>query len=176
MGFVEGGLWMGTWWKTSKLNEGNRGRKSGDQWKHPSPIGKLMSLIRGLCRWWKTSQPDNKKTEKENRIKDQSIKIFRTRWGNMGRKPNDHSYCWWKNLPTWTKNREGKTEIDEERKGLFKERLVWGGTYSRRDLFEEGLVRGGTCLRRDLFEEALVRGGTCLKRDLFEKGLVRGGT
>ena len=50
-------------------------------------------------------------------------KISRTQWENMGGKPKDYRYCQWKNLPTWTKDRKEKTEIGEERRDLFKERL-----------------------------------------------------
>ena len=45
------------------------------------------------------------------------MKNLPTRWErDWKRKPKDHKcrYCRWKNLPTWTKDREGKTEIDRE--------------------------------------------------------------
>ena len=64
---------MRTWWKTSQPNEGDWERKLGDHWKHPSPVGKLMSLKKSCC-WWKTFQPDDGKTGEENQIRDQSMK------------------------------------------------------------------------------------------------------
>ena len=36
-----------------------------------------MSL-KELCRWWKTSQPNNKKTEEENQTRDQMMKNLPT--------------------------------------------------------------------------------------------------
>ena len=116
--------------KNLPTNEGDWERKPGDHWEHPSPVGKLMSL-KGSCRWWKTSQP-MRETGEENRTRDQSIKNFSTRWGeDWGGKPKDHKcrYCQWKNLPTWTKDRKGKNEVDGERmslfQGLFEEELGW---------------------------------------------------
>ena len=79
-----------------------------------------MSLVKNLpIQLWET--------EEENRIKDQSIKNLRTWWGNVGGKPKDHRYCWWRNLPTWTNNRERKDWWREEG-------FVWGGTWMIRDL------------------------------------------
>ena len=61
-GNLEWKPWMGTLSGNPMKNlptqmMGDRGGKPGDQWEHPSPVGKLMSLKGGLCRWWKTSQP-----------------------------------------------------------------------------------------------------------------------
>ena len=42
------------------------------------------------------------------------------RWGGRGenRKIIKYRYCQWKNLLSWTKDREGKTEIGGERKNM----------------------------------------------------------
>ena len=56
------------------------------------------------------------------RIKEENQKII------------EYSYCQWKNLPTWTKDRERKNEIDEEERSLFDEGLVQKGTWMMRDL------------------------------------------
>ena len=43
------------------------------------------------------------------------------RWGGWGGKPKDHKcrYCQWKNLPTWTKDKEGKTETGGGRRDVI---------------------------------------------------------
>ena len=56
-------------------------------------------------------------------------KTFRTQWESVGGKPKDHRYCRWKNLPTWTKNREKKTEVYDE-KGDFVEIRCCSGSES----------------------------------------------
>ena len=124
---------MGTWWKTSQPDEGDWEGKPGDQWEHPSPVGKLMSLKRS-CRWWKTSQPDDGKTEEENRTRDQSMKNL----------PADEG--------AGEENRKIIDIVDEKtfqprlRTEKEKPRLMErGGVCSRKDLFE-----GGTWMIRDL--------------------------
>ena len=55
------------------------------------------------------------------------MKNFSTRWGgNWGRKPKDYKcrYYRWKNLPTWTKDRIGKTVIDEK-EGLGQNKVLF---------------------------------------------------
>ena len=43
-------------------------------------------------------------------------------------------YCRWKNLPTWAKDREGKTGIGGEKSGMFE-----GETWLIKDLNDKGL-------------------------------------
>ena len=79
-------------------------------------MGRLGRKTRQGINWWKTSQL-MKETKEENR------KIIKYR------------YCQWKNLPTWTKDRKGKSEIDKEGSRLIEKR----GVFSRRDLGDKGL-------------------------------------
>ena len=46
--------------KNLQTQWGRLGGKPGDQLEHLSPIRKLRSFIRGLYRWWKTSQPNKR--------------------------------------------------------------------------------------------------------------------
>ena len=95
---VEGELWREPWIETLNGNLVKNlptqmiedwGEKPGDQWKDPSPVGKLMSL-KVSCRLWKTSQPNDEKTGEENRTNDQSMKNHPTNEGDWGGKPKDH--------------------------------------------------------------------------------------
>ena len=115
--------WMGTYWKTSQTNKGDWEGKPGDYWEHLSPIRKLMSLKKPYC-WWKTSQPDDGKTEEENRIRDQSMKNLLTNEEDYKRKPKNHD------------------------KKTFQPGLKTGK--EKRDWWrEEGFVQGGTWMMRD---------------------------
>ena len=61
---VEGELEWELGKKSPNPNEGDWKGKLGDQWKHPSPVGKLMNLKRSYC-WWKTSQPHDGRLKKK---------------------------------------------------------------------------------------------------------------
>ena len=73
-----------------------------------------MLLVKNLLTQWET--------EEENRTWDQSMKNISTDEGNgeENRKIIKYKYCQWKNLPTWSKDRERNTEVCGERKNLVK--------------------------------------------------------
>ena len=76
----------------------------------------------------KNLQPNNGKTEEENRIRDQSIKNLPIEEGDGEEnwKIIRCRYCQWKNFLTWTKDREEKTEISgEKRDVIVDEGLGW---------------------------------------------------
>ena len=50
--------------------------------------------------------------------------------GEKNQKIIEYKYWQWKNLLTWTKDRERKTEIGGEKKDLFKKKHGWGETWS----------------------------------------------
>ena len=83
-----------------------------------------MSLVKNLLIQWET--------EEENRTRVQLIKNLPTDEGDgeKNRKIIKCRYRRWKNLPIWTKDREGKTEIDGERRNV-----VW----LIKDLDDKGL-------------------------------------
>ena len=73
-----------------------------------------MSL-RGSCRWWKISQPNDEKTKVENRTRDQSMKNLLTDEGDWGEKPKDQS----------VDIVDEKTFQPGQRTGKKKPRLMW---------------------------------------------------
>ena len=83
-----------------------------------------MLLVKNLLTQWET--------EEENRTRDQSMKNLPTNEGDEeeNRKIIRCRYCQWKNLPIWTKDKEGKTENSGE-----KRNVVW----SMRNLDDKGL-------------------------------------
>ena len=83
-----------------------------------------MSLVKNLLTHWET--------EEENRTRDQSMKNLPTneKDGEENRKIIKCRYRQSKNLPIWTKDREGKTEFGRERKNV-----VW----LMKDLDNKGL-------------------------------------
>ena len=79
---------------------------------------KLSNPITGDWRRKLDKGSIDKKSPTDEKNEDKNGKIIKCR------------YCRWKNLLTWTKNREGKTEIDRERGDV-----VW----SMKDLDNKGL-------------------------------------
>ena len=65
--------YMETWQKIFKPNGGDWRRKLGDQWEYFSHVEKLIS-VRGLCRWWKTSQPSYRRLKRKTRQENQLMK------------------------------------------------------------------------------------------------------
>ena len=106
----------------------------------------IENIVAPEGSWWISKshitgeKPPNlmKGTGEENRTRDQSMKNLPAWWGGDWRgKPKDHKckYCRWKNLPTWTEDKERKTEIDRERLRLMERR----GICSKKDLDDKGL-------------------------------------
>ena len=64
--------------------------KPDDQWEHPSPVEKLMSLKGGSCHWWKISQPSYRRLRRKIGQGNQSMKNFLTDDEDLQGKPKDH--------------------------------------------------------------------------------------
>ena len=83
-----------------------------------------MSLLKNLLTQWETKE--------ENQTRVQSMKNLSIDEGDgkQNRKIINCRFCRGKNLPTWTKDKEKKTEIGEEKRDM-----VW----LMRDLDDKGL-------------------------------------
>ena len=62
-------------------------------------------------------KPDKKFIDKK------PLKLDKEIWEENRKIGKSCRYYWWKNLPTWTKDKEGKTKSDRERRDLVEERI-----------------------------------------------------
>ena len=85
---------------------GRLSKKTGGNWEHFSPVGKLMSL-KGLCLWWKTSPPSYRRLKKENRRRE-----------SIDEKPPELDE------KMWEENRK-IVDIVDEQKSWWEEGLGW---------------------------------------------------